>query len=999
MATDISEKGLETIIFRYMTGEDGLTNQPATPAQKPKSNGSGYFAGHKEDFDREYAVDATQLFAFLCASQPKEFAKLGIFTSSDPQNHERQKFLKRLADELKKRGIVDVLRNGVKHEQADLELFYAPPTEGNKTVTQLYAQNRFSLTRQLAYDKNQKQRSLDLCLFVNGLPLLTFELKNQLTNQNADDAVHQYCSDRDSKQPIFIPGRCAAHFALDDSEVKMCAELKGNDSVFLPFNKGYNNGAGNPPNPEGIKTDYLWQEILTPDSVCDIVCNYAQSIPPSKRNEHRQHIWPRYHQLDAVRLLLTDVRNNGVGRRYLIQHSPGSGKSNTIAWLAYQLQQCGVFDSVIVATDRRILDNQLTDTIKVFRQRSGVFKHADNSQKLRQLIINGSRLIVTTVQKFPYIVDALETQGDKQFAVIVDEAHSGQGGKTTEAMNTVLGKSPNTLSSDETEKDPEDVVNEELGRRMSARKMLENTSYFAFTATPKNKTLEIFGEKQEAVEDGKTPFHPFHLYAMKQAVEEKFILDVLTHYTPVSTYSRIVQTAEDSNFFDVKKATKALLRYVERHKNTITIKIEVIGEHFHNQVWGKKIGGEARAMVVCESVKSALDYYHALNRYLKENNRPYKALIAFSGEQQYNDKTCSEASINGFSSTLIAEKFRQNPYRFLICADKFQTGYDEPLLHTMYVNKKLSGVRTVQTLSRLNRTHPQKVDCFVLDFQNTSEEIACAFQSYYSTTILSDATDPNKLHDQKAKLDAAGVYSLEGHVERVVNIHLCDEPRNHLDPVLDECVNLYKKLSDDKKTQFKKDIESFCRAYNFLGTVLPYSYVEWEKLSIFLCLLAPKLPAVSEDDFVWKIKNLVDMKNYLTEKKRMINIRLSEEGGIIDPFNVKNDNTRMESDKDWLENIVREFNERFSKNFNDPDSVVNRINNIAEKVANSESYKNARKNTPQNAPEELKSVLGDIMVNMYNDDMTLSSQYLDNEDFQDFLRKFVQQYIDRAFNE
>ena len=412
-----------------------------------------------------------------------------------------------------------------------------------------------------------------------------------------------------------------------------------------------------------------------------------------------------------------------------------------------------------------------------------------------------------------------------------------------------------------------------------------------------------------------------------------------------------------------------------------------------------KPGEHLSAELVCESVKNALDYYYALNRYLEENKRPYKALIAFSGEQQYNDETCSEASINGFSSTRTAEKFRETPYRFLICADKFQTGYDEPLLHTMYVNKKLSGVRTVQTLSRLNRTHPQKTDCFILDFQNTSEEIAREFQDYYSTTILSDATDPNKLHDQKTKLDAAGVYSLKGHVERVVNMYICNEPREYLDPVLDECVNLYKKLSDDKKTQFKKDVESFCRAYNFLGTVLPYSYVEWEKLSIFLCLLASKLPSVTEDDFVWKIKNLVDMENYLAEKKHMINIQQSEEGGVIDPFNAKSGDARMESDKDWLKNIVQEFNERFAKNFHDPDGVVNRIKNIAEKVASNESYKNARKNTPQNEHEELKSVLGDIMVNMYNDDMTLSSQYLDNEDFQDFLRKFVQQYIDRASNE
>ena len=998
-----SEKELESIICRQMTGEDGLANLPDTPAQTPNPDGIGYFIGNPRDFDREFAVDTAQLFAFFRVSQPEEWDKLGISAPDDPQNYERRKFLKRLSEELKKRGVVALLRDGIQHEQARLTLFCAPPSEGNPDAAALYAKNRFSLTRQLAYSQAQNRRTLDLCIFINGLPLLTFELKNRLTKQNAEDAARQYRRDRRPDESLFFPGRCAAHFALDDSEVKMCAELKGEDSIFLPFNKGYKDGAGNPPNPAGIKTDYLWREILKPDSLSDIVCNYAQMVEtPAAAGQRRKQtpIWPRYHQLDAVRKLLADARCRGAGRRYLVQHSPGSGKSNTIAWLAHQL--IGIrkrrgnpeFDSVIVATDRLVLDGQLRKNILQFEQVDAIVGHADDSGQLRNFIKSGKRIIITTVQKFPKIMDALQNFRGKRFAVVIDEAHSGQGGRTTAAMNVALGDGDCI--------DPEDIVNAEMEKqletRAKSRKLLQNVSYFAFTATPKNKTLEMFGEKADNDADGKTPFRSFHLYAMKQAIQEEFILDVLAHYTPVNVYCRLAQQAKDDRLFDVKKANKKLLRYAKQHRNVVDDNAGMIAEHFHHNVYSaKKIGGQARAMVVCGGIRQALAYHRAISQYLHKNKRPYNALVAFSGEHEYDGVQLTEAGVNKFPMNQTAAKFRESPYRILICADKFQTGYDEPLLHTMYVLKVLSGIKAVQTLSRLNRAHPQKTDCFVLDFENNADGIAEAFQDYYRETILSGKTDPNKLHDLKTALDDAGVYSQEGHVNRAVQMVLGNEPREHLDPVLDECVSLYDKLSDDRKIQFKGDIYAFCRTYNFLGAVLPYTNREWEKLSVFLHLLARKLPAISDEDLAHGILELVNVDAYVAEKKQTMKIPQEDKDSVIDPFSSEKGGARPEPMMDWLPNIIKDFNERFGHLFGDKEGVFNRMqNNIVPKVLHNKDYQNARKHTRSTLQEVREDALDTVMSDTFNDDVEFSKQYMENPDFRAFILDLVEKTAEHA---
>ena len=992
MPTNTSEAGLESLIVRHMTGTDGLTVAPGTVAERPDVLGTGYFAGSPKDYDRAYAVDVVQLFAFLKTTQPDAFKKLAMTDAATDIN--RLKFLTRLSGEIGKRGVIDVLRKGLEHGPVHFDLFYGTPSPGNAKAVTRHAQNRFSITRQLAYSMEETRRALDLCLFINGLPISTFELKNSLTKQTVEDAVEQYRRDRDPRERLFEFGRCVVHFAVDDSEIRMCPALKGKASWFLPFNKGYNDGAGNPPNPSGLKTDYLWKEVLTPVGLTDILENYAQIVEeknPKTGKKKRNQIWPRYHQLDVVRKALAHVQANGAGKRYLIQHSAGSGKSNSIAWLSHQLiavKRSGreVFDSVIVVTDRRILDDQIQKTIKQFMQVGATVGHAEHSGDLQKFIEQGKKIIVSTVQKFPFILDEIATEAGKTFAIVIDEAHSSQGGKTSAAMSQALAP-----DGDENATDPEDTVNEALAKRMAARKMLTNASYFAFTATPKNKTLEMFGEPLPTDAEGKVKHKPFHSYTMKQAIEERFILDVLKAYTPVNSYYKLVKKTEDDPEFDTKKAKKKLRHYVESHDHAIRLKAEIMVDHFHEQVIAAgKIGGLARAMVVTSGIQRAIQYYHAFKSYLIERKSPYQAIVAFSGEHEYGGGKVSESSLNGFSSSDIAAKIQDDPYRFLICADKFQTGYDEPLLHTMYVDKALSGIKAVQTLSRLNRAHPQKYDCFVLDFQDNSEPITFAFQDYYRATLLSEETDPDKLHDLKAALDNAQVYAPE-QVEKIVELFLRGAERDKLDPILDLCVATYKdRLDEDGQVDFKSKAKVFCRTYNFLSSVIPFSNVAWEKLSIFLNLLTPKLPAPQEEDLSKGILEAIDMDSYRVEKKAAMKIALADEDAEIEPIPTEAGGRKNEPELDHLSNIIKTFNEHFGTLFTDSDRVTKRIrDDIAPKVAADAAYQNARENTPHTARMAHDQALGKVMQHLLKDDTQVYKQFVENESFRRFVGDMV----------
>jgi type I restriction enzyme R subunit len=997
MSTDISEKGIETLIMRHMTGTDGLAVVPNQVAQRPPAyGGTGYTAGSAQDYDRAHALDVPQLFAFLRATQPEAFKKLALADANDPRDINRIKFLARLSAEIGKRGVVDVLRKGAAHGPVHFDLFYGTPSPGNAKAEKLHAENRFSITRQLAYSTDETRRSLDLCLFINGLPIATFELKNSLTKQTVEDAVQQYKRDRDPHERLFGFGRCVVHFAVDDSEVRMCTELRGKGSWFLPFNKGYNDGAGNPPNPLGLKIDYLWKEVLTPAGLTNILENYAQIVEekdPRTGKKKRKQVWPRYHQLGVVRQALTHVSAQGVGGRYLIQHSAGSGKSNSIAWLSHQLiglkrEGNEIFDSVIVVTDRRLLDDQIQTTIKQYMQVGATVGHAKDSGDLRKLIQNGKKIIVSTVQKFPHILDEIAAEGGKTFAIVIDEAHSSQGGKTTAAMSQVLGAPP---EDDDEGPDPEDTVNAALEKRMVARKMLTNASYFAFTATPKNKTLEMFGEPLPPDAEGRVKHRPFHSYTMKQAVEEGFILDVLKAYTPVDSYYKLVKKTEDDPEFDTKRARKKLRRYVESHDHAIRLKAEIMVDHFHEQVMAPgRIGGQARAMVITSGIERAIQYYHAFKTYLMERKSPYQAIVAFSGDHDYNGTKVNEPSLNGFSSSDIAGKIQTDPYRFLICADKFQTGYDEPLLHTMYVDKPLSGIKAVQTLSRLNRAHPQKHDCFVLDFQNNAEAITFAFQDYYRTTLLAEETDPNKLHDLKGALDNAQVYSPE-QVLQVVALFLGGADRDQLDPILDTCVAVYvNRLDEDGQVDFKGKAKVFCRTYAFLSSVIPYSNAEWEKLSIFLDLLTPKLPAPKEEDLAKGILEAIDMDSYRVEKQAAMKIALADEDAEIEPVPTDTHGHKSEPELDRLSNILKVFNEQFGTLFKDTDRVAKRIrDDIAPQVAADVAYQNAKENTPHTARLAHDEALARVMQHLLKDDTQVYKQFVENESFRRFVGDMV----------
>jgi type I restriction enzyme R subunit len=1006
MTTDTSEKGLETLIMRHMTGTDGLAVVPNRVAEPPPPyGGTGYTAGSAQDYDRAHALDVPQLFAFLHVTQPEGFKKLGLAYPHDAKDINRLKFLARLSSEIGKRGVIDMLRKGVEHGPVHIDLFYGTPSPGNARAEKLHAGNRFSITRQLAYSMDDTRRALDLCLFINGLPIATFELKNSLTKQTVEDAVQQYKRDRDPRERLFEFGRCVVHFAVDDSEVRMCTELRGKGSWFLPFNKGYHDGAGNPPNPYGLKTDYLWREVLTPAGLTNILENYAQIVEekdPRTGKKKRKQVWPRYHQLGVVRQALADVRAQGAGRRYLIQHSAGSGKSNSIAWLAHQLislkrdgdqAKAEVFDSVIVVTDRRLLDDQIQTTIKQFMQVGATVGHAERSGDLRRFIEEGKKIIVSTVQKFPFILDEIATEGGKTFAIVIDEAHSSQGGKTSAAMSQALS---GPAEEEDAGPDPEDTVNTALEKRMAARKMLVNASYLAFTATPKNKTLEMFGEPLPLDAEGRVKHRPFHSYTMKQAIEEGFILDVLKSYTPVDSYYKLVKKTEEDPEFDIKKARKKLRRYVESHDHAIRLKAEIMVDHFHEQVLAAgKIGGQARAMVVTSGIERAIQYFHAFKAYLVERKSPYQAIVAFSGEHGYGGAKVSEVSLNGFSSGDIAGKIQTDPYRFLICADKFQTGYDEPLLHTMYVDKPLSGIKAVQTLTRLNRAHPQKHDCFVLDFQNNSEAITFAFQDYYRTTLLAEETDPNKLHDLKAAIDAAQVYS-PAQVRQVVELFLAGADRDRLDPILDVCVAVYvDRLDEDGQVDFKGKAKVFCRTYAFLSSVIPYSNAEWEKLSIFLDLLTPKLPAPKEEDLAKGILDAIDMDSYRVEKKAAMKIAMADKDAEIESVPTDSLGHKPEPEMDRLSSILKSFNEQFGTLFTDTDRVTKRIrDDIAPKVAADVAYINAKQNTPHTARMAHDQALDKAMQTLLKDDTQVYKQFVENESF----RRFVADVVYAATN-
>ena len=870
MATDISEKGFEKIIVDWLVEKNNFE------------------LGADNDFDKNYAFDIGRLFKYLESTQPALVEELGLNDSAI----ERKKFLDKLDCALSDKGIIEILRSGFKYKYRKIELYQYTPSEGNKTSAELYAKNIFSVVRQVHYSSANKN-SLDIVIFLNGLPIITIELKNNLTRQNVRDAIRQYQTDRDARDKIFNFKRCIVHFAVDDEEIYFCTKLAGKESFFMPFNKGNNDGAGNPPN-GGIKTDYLWKKILTKAELSNILENFVNVVD-------KVQIFPRLHQLKVVEKLLTLAKSEGVGHRYLIQHSAGSGKSNSIAWLAYQLVKLRandkkIFDSVIVVTDRVNLDKQIKNTIKNLSQVSSNVGWAKNSAELNNLLQNDKPIIITIVHKFQEVAKKIdEHYKNKNFAVIIDEAHSSQNGSLAAKMNQVIsGINP----------DAADEVEDKINAIVEGKKSAKNASYFAFTATPKNKTLELFGK---ITADKK--YIPHDVYSMRQAIEEGFILDVLKNYTPYKSYYHIVKTSAEEKFFDKKSANKILKRFADSHELAINEKSAIIVEHFYNSV-RMKIQGKARAMVVTDGIKSAIKYFFAINREFAERNSQYKAVVAFSGECEFNGEVYTEATLNNFPSSKIEETFRAEPYRILVVADKFQTGYDEPLLQTMYVDKKIFDIKAVQTLSRLNRCAAFKNETCILDFANNPEDIKKSFERYYKTTILSGKTDLKNLDELLNKIFSAEIFS-EDEIELAVKIYLADDKREKLDAVLNPCTEKFKLLDIEKQIEFKRDAKFFIRTYNFLSAIMPCNSTAWEKVSIFLTLLLTKLPAVTGEELEDSITENVNLESYRAVAQENLSIALENENSVVNAESISEKISMPELELDTLTKILAEFHKLF----------------------------------------------------------------------------------------
>ena len=977
--SNTKEEGFETIIVKYLV------------------ENNHYEEGTNSDYNKLYAIDEVRLFRFLHDTQEEKVKELRI----EESEIEKKKFLDRLSKKISDTGVIEILRKGMKYKNHTLEFYMVRPSEGNLEAKIAYEKNIFSVTRQLRYSEEYGKLALDVCIFLNGLPIITMELKNQLTKQNFEDAIKQYKTDRTPDNLLFFFKRCIVHF--DDNEVHMCTELKGQKSFFLPFNKGFNNGAGNPPNPDGIKTDYLWKKILTKPILSNILENYVQITEDKDEDtgvKSYKQIFPRYHQLDVVTSLLADAKADGAGHTYLIQHSAGSGKSNSIAWLAHQLVTLKgtdgkeVFDTVLVVTDRINLDKQIKNTIKQFMQVSNTVGWAKDASTLGDLLDEGKKIIITIVHKFQFILDAItDDHKGKNFAIIIDEAHSSQNGSLAAKMNIVI--SGNTY-------DDDDSFEDKLNTLIEGKKMAPNASYFAFTATPKNKTLEMFGKKMFDEhgnpimnEDGTQKSEPHYVYTMKQAIEEKFILDVLRYYTTYDSYYHIVKTIENDPLFDTKRAQRLLRYYVETQKIAVQEKSEIIVEHFHTEV-ARKIKGQGRAMVVTSSIKRAIEYYKAISNLLKERKSPYKAVVAFSGEVQYEGQTVNEAKLNGFPSSQIEKTFKSDPYRILVVANKFQTGYDEPLLHTMYVDKGLSDIKAVQTLSRLNRCHADKNDVFVLDFVNDPDVIKTAFDRYYKTTVLSGETDANKLNDLVDSMEPLEVYQQE-EVDYVVEHYLDGDDRTTLDPKLDICVERYKKMDLEDQVEFKSSAKTFIRTYNFLSSILPYGSMDWEKLSIFLTFLVSKLPKPSSDDNIEEILEDVELESYRLVAHETMSIRLEDEDAEIDAVPVKTDVGIPVPELDKLSNIIATFHDIWGNcDWTDEDRIKKQVADLPDIVAQDEAYQNAMKYSDmQNARDESDRAVREAIFKTVVTNTELYSAFMDdmrnknNQSFQKWLLDFV----------
>lgn len=960
----------------------------------------GYQKRNPTDYHKELALDTGVLFSFIQSSQPKEWAKFSKTYGAKAE----QQFLQRFNKELDNRGMLDVLRHGIKDVGGKFKLAFFKPVSGmNYDANERYHQNILTVTRQVKYSL-KNENSIDMLLCINGLPVVTLELKNKLTGQTVEDAKRQYKYHRDPKELLFqFKKRALVHFAVDPDEVYMTTRLAGANTHFLPFNQGNNGGAGNPINPEGHRTAYLWEDILLKGSLMDLVARFLHLQVEEKKVDGKKvvketMIFPRYHQLDVVRKLEADVKQCGVGKNYLIQHSAGSGKSNSIAWIAHRLaglhdaNDNAIFTSVIVVTDRLVLDRQLQDTIYQFEHKEGVVQKIDkNSDQLKRALESGTKIIITTLQKFPVILGKVKDLSGSNFAVIVDEAHSSQSGEASKKLKEILANKSLSLEEhaelEAREEESRADYEDEIVREMEAHGQHQNLSFFAFTATPKAKTLELFGWKDEQG----IP-HPFHLYSMRQAIEEEFILDVLKNYMTYATYFKLAKAIEDDPNYDKRKANRALAKFLNLHPHNLAQKTEVMVEHFR-EITRTKIGGKAKAMLVTGSRIQAVRYYHEFKKYLAEKKYDdLGVLVAFSGTVNDGDLEYTETGLNKIRETELPEKFDSDEYHLLIVAEKYQTGFDQPLLHTMFIDKKLSGIKAVQTLSRLNRRHPGKTDTFILDFVNDAEDILKAFQPYYEQTTLEEVTDPNLVYDIKTKLDRFQIY-WQSEVESFAKVFFKPEFKQKqidhgmLYTYLNPAVDRYQQKPVEEKEEFKSSLASFVRLYSFVTQIIRLQDLELHKFHAYAKYLLRALPRDHDTTQVY-LDCDVALEYYRLEK--IAEQELILQTGEVNPLPpTKYAGTGGVPDQSLapLSKIIHDLNERFGTNFTEMDKILSQM--AEDFAANDDLRKKARNNSIDNFKYPFDSAFINIVLDRMTQNEAFFNKVLDDERFQQDLKDML----------
>lgn len=1024
--TNIRECGFEELIERALVGstieerqQQGITlDAEFADSQTP---GDKFYWGRPADFNKDVALDTRRLWSFLEATQR---SRLNEWHGRGEMRERIQKEIKR---QIETRGTLELLRKGLEVDNLQgenrLRLFYPRPTAADSDESHiLYGMNQFSVTRQATYSKLHPGNEIDMVIYVNGLPLFTFELKNPWTYQTAKyDAIKQYREERDPRDPLLMFGRCLAHFAVDKDEVYFCTRLKGKSSVFMPFNKGLpgGQGAGNPINPNGHKTSYMWESILRKDVIADIISNFAmmdysetkkkQAVPHILRNA-KKLIFPRFHQLDVVSLLVDEAAKKGVGGKYLIQHSAGSGKSNSIAWLAFKLIKVTpetmdavrakaldrqLFQTVIIVTDRKVLDRQLSANVKAFAPGKEIVAHADTSKQLKEEIEKGKRIILTTIQKFPYIVEDIADMKDSNFAIIIDEAHSSQSGIAADKLNASLGHDEDQNGGD---------IDEFIGRLIQERKMSPNASYYAFTATPKRETLERFGVPQP---DGS--FRPFHLYSMKQAIEEGFICDVLTNYTTYHSFYEVAKRTEENPEYDEARAQKLLRKMVEREPHTIAAKADVMLSHFDAKVFrSRKLAGKAKAMVVTKDIECAIRYYFALRKLAADRHLPYNILVAFSGTKEVDGVEYTEAGLNGFPDSKTPLEFEKKENRILVVANKYLTGFDQELLSTMYIDKPLGGVLAVQTLSRLNRISPENnkrnEDIFVLDFFNTVDDMKIAFDDFYTSTTLDQATDPNVLNELRSTLLDLGVFTDE-EVNRFNELFHRGAEQDELSPILDAAQNRFDneiEWPENGKADFKMKCKQFVKVYSRIAALMVFDAPAWEKLYWYLRLLIPQLKVPQNGGIdVSDLLDNTDLNTYCLGRTALNeHIQLDSEETRLDPLAPKMVAAgEGEEVRTAFDIILEHFNERHMSGWEaTPEEQRTKVVRIARLVTQEAQYRTTVVGNPDTEAAErmFQDILNRAMSRQRNADLSLYRQFRADETFRHDFANLVRAAIENV---